>query len=382
MATTSWPGGAPPPPPAPGGAPPPPRDGDDLLRIEGLRTYFDTYDGTVRAVDGVDLAIRRGETLGLVGESGSGKSITALSVLRLVPMPPGRFAGGRVLFQGKDLLRADARAMAKLRGGAISMIFQEPMTSLNPVFRVGDQVAETILLHQDLGEPLTLPDRLLQRLRVRTRRVKEREELARAQAVRMLKVTGIPDPARVARMYPHELSGGMRQRVMIAMALSCNPELLIADEPTTALDVTIQAQIMELMRDAKRRFGSAVLLITHHLGVVAEFCQRVAVMYAGRIVEEAGTRDLFHQPLHPYTQGLMASIPDPGKGRKEELATIRGGVPDMRAPPAGCRFHPRCPFVMDVCVRYDPALVDVGNGHKVACFLHHRKHLPAREGRA
>jgi oligopeptide/dipeptide ABC transporter ATP-binding protein len=346
---------------------------EPLLRIEGLRTIFRTYEGTVKAVDGVDLEIRKGETLGLVGESGCGKSMTAMSILRLIPQPPGRITAGRVLFQGKDLLRLRERDMQRIRGGRIGMIFQEPMTSLNPVFLVGEQIAEAVLLHQDLGEPLTLLDRVLLAAGLRTERVKDRDERANARAIQMLRLTGIPDPERVASMYPHELSGGMRQRAMIAMALSCNPDLLIADEPTTALDVTIQAQILDLMADLKHKFGSAVLLITHHLGVVAEFCQRVAVMYAGRIVEEAPTKELFARPLHPYTQGLLASIPDPSKARKTPLATVKGTVPNLRNLPRGCHFNPRCPAVMDVCRKEDPKLVDIGQGHKVACFLYHRE---------
>lgn len=316
-----------------------------LLQIEGLKTYFKTRMGDVLAVDGVDLTIRSGETVGLVGESGSGKSVTARSIMRLVPTPPGRYAGGRILFEGTDLLALAEGEMQELRGGKISMIFQDPMTFLNPVYTAGEQVAEAIRRHQGATR-----------------------SQARAQTIELFKTVGIPNAEQRYDAYPHHLSGGMRQRVMIAIALSSRPALLIADEPTTALDVTIQAQILNLLRDLQRQFGMSILLITHDLGVVAEMCDSVAVMYAGRIVEQAPVETLFEDPEHPYTIGLMNAIP------RAELAgvppkPIEGSPPDLLHPPTGCRFHPRCPYRQEICVYQDPALVAVAPGHRSACHF-------------
>ncbi len=315
-----------------------------LLSVEGLRTYFRTDLGLVRAVDGVDYAIDRGETLAVVGESGCGKSVTALSILRLVAEPPGLYAGGRILFEGEDLLRASEDRMREIRGNDIAMIFQEPMTSLNPVFTVGDQIMEAIQLHQ--GLPLAA---------------------ARRRAIEMLHLVGIPAPERRVDDYPHQISGGMRQRVMIAMALACGPQLLIADEPTTALDVTIQAQILELLRKLQVELGMSVLLITHDLGVVAETAHRVVVMYAGRIVEEAPVRELFAEPRHPYTVGLLRSLPRLDHVH-EKLVPIEGSVPDAISMPDGCRFHPRCPRAAARCKTESPTLVGEGS-HRVACWF-------------
>lgn len=318
---------------------------DILVDVRNLVTCFWTDDGKVTACDDVSFQIRRGETMGLVGESGCGKSVSSLSIMRLIPWPPGKVVSGEILFEGEDLLAKDEAAMRKIRGNKISMIFQEPMTSLNPVFTVGEQIAEAVRLHQD----------------------KKKKE-AWSQAVAMLKLVGIPLPERRAKEYPHQLSGGMRQRVMIAMALSCNPSLLIADEPTTALDVTIQAQILELMKALKREFGMSILLITHDLGVIAEMADRVMVMYAGRIVEEASADDLFGEPLHPYTKGLLVSIPrlDTPKGR---LHVIDGIVPDLARLPGGCAFHPRCPEAGPKCREAVPGLAEVGGNRKVSCWI-------------
>jgi peptide/nickel transport system ATP-binding protein len=323
------------------------RGSDHLLEIRGLQTDFATDDGTVRAVDGVDLTIDRGETLGIVGESGCGKTVTALSALKLIAMPPGRIAGGQIFWLGRDLVPLGPAAMRRIRGKEIGIVFQEPMTSLNPVYSVGEQVAEAIREHEGLGR-----------------------RAAFDRAVEMLALVHIPNPARRARDYPHQFSGGMRQRVMIAMALSCSPQLLIADEPTTALDVTIQAQILDLLGEMKSRFGTAIMLITHAMGVVAETAQRVAVMYAGRIVEEAPVEELFARPRHPYTQGLIRSIPRLDRaGAKTRLQAIPGTVPSLSDLPPGCRFAPRCGFAMPVCTRAVPPLREVAPGHKVACVL-------------
>ncbi len=321
---------------------------EPLLDIRGLKTWFKTDDGMVRAVDGVDLHIDRGETLGVVGESGCGKTVTARSVLKLIDMPPGRFEAGQILWQGRDLIPLEEAEMNKIRAREIAIIFQEPMTSLNPVYTVGEQIAEVIELHQKLTR-----------------------KQAMAGAAEMLKLVNIPNPERRVNDYPHQFSGGMRQRVMIAMALSCQPRLLIADEPTTALDVTIQAQILELMQEMKERFGMAILLITHAMGVVAETCQRVVVMYAGKVVEEAPVTELFGNPRHPYTQGLIRSIPrvDRSAGRQARLESIPGTVPSLLDPPPGCRFAARCRFAMPDCTRAVPPLKEVGPGHKVACLL-------------
>jgi peptide/nickel transport system ATP-binding protein len=321
---------------------------ETLLDIRGLKTWFKTDDGLVRAVDGIDLTIDRGETVGVVGESGCGKTVTARSVLKLIDMPPGRFEGGQILWRGRDLLLLSAEEMDKIRAREIAIIFQEPMTSLNPVYTVGDQIAEVLRQHEKLSK-----------------------KQAMARAVEILQLVNIPDPLRRANDYPHQFSGGMRQRVMIAMALSCGPDLLIADEPTTALDVTIQAQILELMQEMKQRLGMSIMLITHAMGVVAETCQRVVVMYAGKVVEEAPVKSLFGNPRHPYTQGLIRSIPrvDRAAAHKERLEAIPGSVPSLLDPPPGCRFAARCKFAMDICVREVPPFKEVAPGHRVACVL-------------
>ena len=318
-----------------------------ILEVADLRTWFFTRDGVVRAVDGVSFHVIPGETLAIVGESGCGKSVTALSVLRLIPSPPGRIVSGSIRFAGRDLLGLGEAQMRDVRGNEISMIFQEPMTSLNPVLTIGHQIAETLTLHQGLDRKAAL-----------------------AKAVDMLRLVHIPEARRRIGEYPHQLSGGMRQRVMIAMALACNPKLLIADEPTTALDVTIQAQILDLLLEMKSRLGMAVMLITHAMGVVAETAQRVVVMYAGKVVEEAPVGELFARPRHPYTQGLIHSIPRLDRaGRKVRLEAIPGVVPSLLDPPPGCRFAPRCRFAMAACTRAMPDLREVGPGHKVACIL-------------
>jgi len=322
-----------------------------LLQIRGLKTHFFTESGVAKAVDGVDLDIRPGEVLGLVGESGSGKSVTALSILRLIPDPPGHIAAGEIWFKGRDLLALRWEDIRTVRGKEISMIFQEPMTSLNPVFTIGRQVMEIILAH----EPAT-----------------SRQE-ARARSIAILGEVGIPDPATRMDQYPHELSGGMRQRVMIAIALALNPALLIADEPTTALDVTIQAQILDLMLELKaRHVGGAILLITHNLAVVAETCDRVAVMYGGKIQEVAAVRDLFHNPLHPYTRGLLASLPRVNGERAARLTTISGSVPDIHNLPVGCKFTTRCSERFEPCDGIEPPLVEARPDHWVRCHLHDR----------
>ncbi len=317
-----------------------------ILEVVDLKTYFDTDEGTVKAVDGVSFHLDRGETLAVVGESGSGKSVTSLSVMRLIPTPPGRIAGGQILFEGQDIVRKSEREMRKIRGNDISMIFQEPMTSLNPVYTVGDQIAEAIVLHQG----------------------KSYRE-AMKMAAEMLDLVGIPEPGKRVKNYPHQMSGGMRQRVMIAMALSCGPKLLIADEPTTALDVTIQAQILDLMRKLQEEIGMSILFITHDLGVVAEIADRAVVMYAGRAVEEADVNSIFAQPLMPYTLGLMNSIPrvDRAAERQQRLVAIPGNVPNPLHLPEGCAFHPRCRFVQDRCKEAIPPLEDAGGGHQVRC---------------
>jgi len=322
--------------------------GERLLEIRGLQTEFVTDDGVVRAVDGVDLAIDRGETVGVVGESGCGKTVTALSVLKLIPMPPGRIAGGQILWRGRDLVPLRPQGMHDIRSKEIAIIFQEPMTSLNPVYTIGDQISEVIRLHEGVGRRAALD-----------------------RAVDMLRLVHIPNPERRVRDYPHQFSGGMRQRVLIAMALSCSPALLIADEPTTALDVTIQAQILDLLAEIKSRLGMAIMLITHAMGVVAESAQRVAVMYAGRVVEEAPVEQLFARPSHPYTQGLIRSIPriDATATRRRRLESIAGMVPSPLEPLSGCRFAPRCPFARADCIEAIPPLREVAPGHKVACVL-------------
>jgi len=319
-----------------------------LLEVEGLRTWFYTRDGVVRAVDGVSFAVYPGETLAIVGESGCGKSVTSLSVMRLVASPPGRIIAGRIAFGGRDLLALTEEEMRRVRGNEISMIFQEPMTSLNPVFTVGHQIAETLAVHRGLTRAA-----------------------AAARAVEMLRLVNIPEPGRRVTQYPHQLSGGMRQRVMIAMALACNPRLLIADEPTTALDVTIQAQILDLMASLKAQTGAAIVLITHDLGVVAEMAQRVVVMYAGRKIEEAPVAALFARPRHPYTRGLLASIPrlgEAGLAPRKRLAEIAGVVPSLREEIPGCVFAPRCPHATDRCRNEYPPLERKNEDHLVACW--------------
>ena len=320
-----------------------------ILEIDGLKTHFHTRDGIVRAVDGVSISVEPGETLSIVGESGCGKSVTALSVLRLLPIPPARIEAGRIMFDGEDLLLATEERMREIRGNRISMIFQEPMTSLNPVMPAGRQIAESLELHERLGR-----------------------RAAAERAVEILDLVQIPEPRRRAEEYPHQLSGGMRQRVMIAMALACNPSILIADEPTTALDVTIQAQILDLMLQLKERIGAAIVFITHDLGVVAETAQRVVVMYAGRKVEEAAVTDLFARPLHPYTLGLMGSIPKLSaralSGRRGPLAEIPGMVPSLRQEVSSCTFAPRCPFVRERCRVEAPRLERRGGVRSVACW--------------
>ena len=319
-----------------------------LLDIRGLKTHFKTDEGWLHAVDGVDLTIARGETVGVVGESGCGKSITAMSVLKLLPMPPGRIVAGEILWQGRDIVPMGDDDMRRLRMREIAIVFQEPMTSLNPVYTIGEQIAEGLRLHEGLSE-----------------------KAAMERAVDMLRLVHIPTPERRVHDYPHQFSGGMRQRVMIAMALSCKPKLLIADEPTTALDVTIQAQILDLLAELKSELGMAVMLITHAMGVVAEVAERVVVMYAGRVVEEAPVEALFERPRHPYTQGLIRSIPriDTEATHKERLETIPGSVPKLIAPKPGCRFAPRCRFAMPECTQATPPLREVRPGHKVACIL-------------
>ncbi len=322
---------------------------DNLLEVRNLKTYFFTEDGVVKAVDGVDFTVQRGEILGLVGESGCGKSVTSLSIMRLVGIP-GKIVDGEIFFEGRSLLELSEDEMVDMRGNRMSMIFQQPQTSLNPVFKVGDQVAEVFQIHQNIGK-----------------------EEAWERAVELLRLVGIPDAENKAHAFPHEMSGGQAQRVMIAMALALSPQLLIADEPTTALDVTIQAQILDLMRDLQKRTNTSVILITHDLGVIAEMADRVAVMYAGRIVEQADVRTIFEQPMHPYTKGLIASVPVLGRVT-ERLETIPGSVPNLVDLPPGCQFAPRCKARIDhqlaICTEIEPALIPVGEGHLVRCWLY------------
>lgn len=320
-----------------------------LLEVKKLKTHFFTEDGVVHAVDGVSFEVNPGEVLGIVGESGCGKSVTSLSIMRLIS-PPGKIVEGEILFEGKDLVKANDDEMRQVRGNRISMIFQQPQSALNPVFRAGDQISEVLNIHQDFNA-----------------------ETGRKRAAELLKLVGIPDPNRRAESFPHELSGGMAQRVMIAMALACVPDLLIADEPTTALDVTIQAQILDLMRDMREKLGSAMILITHDLGVIAEMASRVLVMYAGEIVEQSPVSSLFDLPLHPYTKGLIGSIPVLGEHR-DRLDVIPGTVPNLVDPPAGCRFAPRCrarvEHNLEICTQKHPELTDIAEGHKVRCWLY------------
>jgi oligopeptide/dipeptide ABC transporter ATP-binding protein len=319
-----------------------------LLEIKGLKTQFSTDDGILQAVDGVDISITKGETLCVVGESGCGKTVTAMSILKLIAMPPGRIAAGEIIFEGRDLVPLTSHQLDEIRAKEIGFIFQEPMTSLNPVLTVGEQIAESLRRHEGVTRKQALE-----------------------RTIEMLKLVQIPNAEGRVHNYPHQFSGGMRQRVMIAMALACKPKLIIADEPTTALDVTIQAQILDLLQDMKERFGMAVMLITHAMGVVAETAQRVVVMYAGKVVEEAGVDDLFADPRHPYTQGLIRSIPriDLDSEHKMRLEAIGGTVPILINPPVGCRFAPRCKFAMNVCTEKEPLLREIAPGHRMACHL-------------
>jgi len=323
-----------------------------ILQVDNLAVSFSADTGNVRAVDRVGFELETGSTLGVVGESGCGKSVTALSIMRLLPIPAAVIESGRIVFQGEDLLSYPAEKMARVRGGRISMIFQEPMTALNPVHKIGSQIFEVYRLH----------------------RPSMTKEQMRKQAAGMLDMVGIADPYKVLGLYPHHLSGGMRQRVMIAMALAARPDILIADEPTTALDVTVQAQILELIKELQQEYAMSVLLITHDLGVIAEYCDRALVMYAGRVAEKARVNRLFKNPAHPYTKGLLASIPSLAGQRKSELITISGTVPSLKNLPAGCRFSNRCPQQMDVCVRQAPAERLVADDHTASCYL-----VPQRE---
>ncbi|NQT60631.1 MAG: ABC transporter ATP-binding protein [Bacteroidetes bacterium] len=318
-----------------------------VLQVKNLQTYFKTDDGIVKAVDGVSFDLYSGQTLGIVGESGCGKSVTNLSLMRLIPSPPGKIVGGEVIFKDKDILKMSDAEMRSIRGNSISMIFQDPMTSLNPFLRISTQMIETIVLHQALSK-----------------------SEAKKKAVEMLKLVGIPAPEKRVNDYPHQFSGGMRQRVMIGMALSCNADILIADEPTTALDVTIQAQILELIKDLAQQFKTAVIMITHDLGVVAGMCDEVCVMYAGRLVEKADTDPLFHKPLHPYTQGLINSVPRMDQANEGKLFSIEGQPPNLIDLPDCCSFHPRCNKAMDICRKKYPVLTEVEKGRNVACWLY------------
>jgi oligopeptide/dipeptide ABC transporter ATP-binding protein len=318
---------------------------DVLLKLKGVKTYFFTEEGTVHAVDGLDFQVRRGETLGIVGESGCGKSVTSMSILRLLGKT-GKIVEGEIIFDNENMLELSEEEMRKIRGNRISMIFQQPTTCLNPVFRIGEQVMEALEIHQGLSG-----------------------DEARKRAIELFALVGIPDPARRMRSFPHEISGGQAQRVMIAMALACNPELLIADEPTTALDVTIQAQILDLMRELREKVNTAIILITHDLGVIAEMAENVMVMYAGKAVEYAPVGELFEAPKHPYTQGLIASTPILGVVR-DELATIPGQVPSLLNPPKGCRFAPRCAYRMDQCSEEEPPLIKLEGDRLVRCWLY------------
>jgi peptide/nickel transport system ATP-binding protein len=376
---------------------------EDILKIEDLRLNFYTYEGVVQALDGVDLNLRRGETLGIVGETGCGKSVTGLSVLVIVP-PPGRVEGGKVLFSPKgrpiDLLRTREAILRRIRGEFVSMIFQDPRSALNPVYTAGDQISEVILNHKRkeliqralermdeeiksgrasflagyykkiyekmLSNPRAATLQILSRIPIVRRYKRILNDEAKKEAVNMLRIMRIPDPERVVDMYPHELSGGMAQRVVIAIALACNPEILIADEPTTNLDVTIQLQILHLIKELKEKFASSVIYVTHDMGIIAEMCDRVAVMYAGNVVELGKVLEIFKNPIHPYTQGLLESIPRPGV----PFISIEGTVPSLINPPKGCRFHNRCRYAMDICTKVKPEMVEAEKDHFVECFLH------------
>jgi oligopeptide/dipeptide ABC transporter ATP-binding protein len=324
---------------------------EPLLSVQGLKTYFFLERGVVKAVDGVDFEINKGEIFGVVGETGCGKSVTSLSILRLIQSPPGKIVEGKVIFEGENLLEKSKEEMRKIRGNKISMIFQDPHTSLDPVFTVGYQIAESIELHQVIEQHLISAEDVPKKV------------------IEMLKLVKIPDPEHRVVEYPHMFSGGMKQRTMIAMMLSCNPSLLIADEPTTAVDVTIQAQILDLMRELRQKLGMSILIITHNLGVIAEMCDRVAVMYAGNIVEQADLKTLFKSPKHPYTHALLEAVPKVGT-KKGELASIPGMVPSLITPPPGCKFHPRCSHAMDICRKKFPQMVEIGKGQLARCFLY------------
>ena len=319
---------------------------EKVLEVKNLKTYFYTDEGVIPAVDGVDFSLERGETLAIVGESGCGKSVTSLSILRLIANPPGRIIDGEILYNGKNLLSLTEKEMRSVRGNDISMIFQEPMTSLNPVFPVGKQIMESLTFHQHMTK-----------------------EQARERAIEMLRLVEIPNPEKCIHNYPHQLSGGMRQRVMIAMALACNPKILIADEPTTALDVTIQAQILELMKDLQKKTHMGIIFITHNLGVVAEICDKVCVMYAGKMVEQGPVDDIFYNPSHPYTVGLLRSMPRVDAESHERLIPIEGTPVDMLNPPEGCPFAPRCEHAMKICLKKMPPYVEIGKDHRSACWL-------------
>ncbi|KAB2336842.1 ABC transporter ATP-binding protein [Cytobacillus depressus] len=321
---------------------------EKILNIQDLRTYFYGDDGVVKAVDGVDISIHKGETVGIVGESGCGKSVTSLSVMRLLKNTPGKIVGGSIEFEGKNLVDLSEKEMREIRGNQIAMIFQEPMTSLNPVYKIGKQLGEAIELH-----------------------LKYDKQQAKEHAIEMLKLVGIPRAEEIVNEFPHQLSGGMRQRVMIAMAMSCNPKLLIADEPTTALDVTIQAQILDIMRNLREERGTSIMMITHDLGVVAEMCDRVVVMYAGRVVEETDVYSLFENPKHPYTKGLIGSVPVLG-ANADRLASIPGNVPTPKNMPKGCKFAPRCSAAMKVCWEREPELSKIEEKHSCRCFLYEK----------
>mgnify|MGYP003419678928 FL=1 len=318
-----------------------------ILDVKNLHVYFDTYAGVVKAIRDVSFHVNKGESLAIVGESGSGKSVTVQTIMKLIPMPPGRIAEGEILFKDRDIVKMNESEMRKIRGGEIGMIFQDPMTSLNPTMTVGKQIAEGIMMHQ---------------------KVSHKE--AMAKALEMLKAVNIPNPEERLNSYPHQFSGGMRQRVVIAIALACNPDLLIADEPTTALDVTVQAQILDLMNELKSKMNTAIILITHDLGVVADLAERVIVMYGGEIMEEASVHDIFKDPKHPYTWGLIKSIPRLDIDReKEKLSSIDGTPPDLFNPPVGCPFAPRCEYAMEICKKEKPGMINGGNNHRVSCWL-------------
>lgn len=321
------------------------RKDDILLEVKNLKTYFHSSSGTVKASDDVSFYVKRGETLGIVGESGCGKSITSMSIVRLIETPPGKYEGGEIWFEGEDMLKISDERMREIRGNDISIIFQEPMTSLNPVFRIGEQIGEALILHRGMDK-----------------------HEAREEGIKMLRLVKIPNPERIIDNYPFELSGGMRQRVMIAMALACAPKLLIADEPTTALDVTIQAQVLDLMNDLKKNIDASIIFITHDLGVIAEMSDRVMVMYAGKVVELANVEEIFKNPKHPYTIGLIASKPDLTT-ESARLHVIPGSVPDLNNRPSGCPFHPRCEHAMDVCKENFPNETTIDKGHTVSCWL-------------